>query len=125
MTARELSPRALMLRAGVADPDRALALVAEIEEITGTQVDDVPRAVSYLADPDSGLLTLLRIAESAREAGTLDALRSLAGTHAGATFGMLVGASIALGAFLVRHPEVLADAPTWDPEAPVDATHAR
>ena len=125
MTAREQSPRALMLRAGVADPDRALALVAEIEQITGTHIEDVPRAASYLADPDSGLLSLLRIAEAAREAGTLDSVRALAGTHAGATFGMLVGASIALGDFLVRHPEVLVDAPSWDPSAPIDATHSR
>ena len=114
-----------MLRAGVADPDRVLSLVAEIEEITGTHIEDVPRAASYLADPDSGVLSLLRIAEAAREAGTLDSVRALAGTQAGATFGMLVGASIALGDFLVRHPEVVADAPSWDPEAPVDASHAR
>jgi len=102
-----------MLRAGVADPQRALSLIAQIEAITGTRIDDVPRALSYAADPDGGLLALLRIAESAAKQGVLDQVTALAGTRAGATFGTLVGCSIALGDFLTRHPQVVADAPTW------------
>ena len=67
-----------MRRAGVHDPERALRLVADIEAVVGATIDDVPKALSYLADPDGGLLNLLRLVESARDKGVLDALVSLA-----------------------------------------------
>lgn len=117
MTGRELSPAAQMRRAGVHDPERALRLIAQIEEVVGATIDDVPRALSYLADPDDGLLGLLRLAESARDKGVLDQLLSMRETSAGNMLGMLLGASSALGDFLVRHPELAADAFTWDKDA--------
>ncbi len=81
-------------------------------------MDDVPSALSYLADPDAALLTLLRLAESARDAGELPALAALGQTRAGAKLAVLLGASSALGDFLVRHPELLADFPEWDGRDP-------
>lgn len=125
MTGRELSQAALLRRAGVSDPDRALALVAEIEAIAGVSIDDVPKALSYLADPDAGLLALLRLAESARDKGLLGQLVDIRHSKAGAMVGMLLGASSALGDFLARHPEVLADAPSWQADVPPDASGAR
>ncbi|PKQ18091.1 MAG: bifunctional glutamine-synthetase adenylyltransferase/deadenyltransferase [Actinobacteria bacterium HGW-Actinobacteria-8] len=125
MTARELSPESRLLRAGVVDPDRALRLIADIEKITGATIDDVPGALSYLADPDAGLLNLLRLAESAQRHGILDDLVSLKETRAGAALGMLLGASVAMGDFLVRHPQFAADARRWDTSLPPEATQAR
>jgi len=125
VSARELSPSAQMLRAGVSDPARALKLVADLESVTGVTIDDVPRALSFLADPDAGLLSLLRLAESAKAAGVLPDLLALRETRAGAVLGMLLGASNAVGDFLVRHPQIVLDAPSWDPEAPIQADAAR
>lgn len=125
VSSRELSPRARLLRAGVADPDRALRLIAELEELTGTRIDDVPRAVSYLADPDGGLLSLVRLAEAARDQDVLADVVALAGTRPGATVGMLLGCSLALGDFLARHPDVIRDAPSWNPDEPIEASGAR
>lgn len=114
-----------MRRAGVHDPDRAIRLVAEIEAVVGATIDDVPKALSYLADPDTGLLNLLRLAESARDKGLLDRLAALRGTTAGNKLGMLLGASRALGDFLVRHPDVAVDATSWGQEIRPDASGAR
>ena len=125
MTARELSPGARLLRAGVTDPDRALRLIADIERITGVTIDDVPSALSYLADPDSGLLNLLRLSEAAQQRGVLDELVSLKETRAGATLAMLLGASVAIGDFLVRHPQYASDARRWNIGVPPEATEAR
>ncbi len=125
MTGRELSPAALMRRAGVSDPERAARLVAELEQISGVTIDDVPRALSYLADPDSGLLGLLRVTESAKAKGLLDVVTQLKNTQAGALVGMLLGASEALGDFLARHPRVIEDAHSWIPELIPDGTAAR
>jgi len=114
-----------MRRAGVGDPERALRLVGDLERVTGHSIADVPKALSYLADPDSGLLNLLRLAESARDRGCLPELVALKNTSAGAMLGMLLGASAALGDFLVRHPELVADAHLWDRDAMPDASGAR
>lgn len=125
MTGRELSPAAQLRRAGVLDPERALRLVAELEELTGVTVSDVPKALSYLADPDTSLLSLLRLVESARDKGLMHLVTALVNTHAGAMVGMLFGASPALGDFLARHPEYLADAHNWDPRETPKADTAR
>ena len=113
MGAREVSLTTLLRRAGVADPSRAEGLIGEILAVTGIEFDDPATAVSYLADPDAGLLQLLRLAESARDAGHLDVLVRLVGTAAGARLGVLLGGSLALGDFLVRHPELIADFERW------------
>jgi len=122
---RELSPAAQMRRAGVKEPERALRLVEDIEAVLGASIEDVPTALSYLADPDGGLLSLLRLAESARNAGIVDSLAALKGTPAGNMLGMLLGASSAMADFLVRHPELAADALTWDRDALPDGSGAR
>lgn len=109
----------------MADSERALRLIAEIEQITGVSIDDVPDALSYLAEPDVGLLNMLRLAEAAQRHGYLDELVSLKETRAGATLAMLLGASAAIGDFLVRHPQFASDAPRWDTDVPPEATQAR
>ncbi len=109
----------------MSDPERALRLIAEIEQITGVTIDDVPSALSYLAEPDVGLLNLLRLAEAAQRRGVLDELVALKDTRAGATLTMLLGASVAIGDFLVRHPQLAADAPRWNTAVPPEATEAR
>jgi len=114
-----------MRRAGVHDPDRALRLVADVESVVGATIDDVPKALSYLADPDGGLLNLLRLVESARDKGVLEPLAALRGTTAGNMLGMLLGASSALGDFLVRHPDVAIDASSWGHDVQPDASGAR
>ena len=108
MSTREVSLATRLRRSGVADPERAERLLGEIVAVTGVTIDDPPHALSYLADPDSGLLQLLRLAESARDAGVPVGLASLRDTVAGAKLGVLLGGSIALGDFLVRHPELAA-----------------
>ena len=110
---REASPSALLRRAGVADATRALDLIAQIESITGATIDDPAHALSYLADPDAGLLQMLRLAEAARDAGRLDDLVSLRHSAAGARLSVVLGGSLALGDFLIRHPEYVADFATW------------
>jgi len=114
-----------MRRAGVGDPERALGLIAELEAIIGSSVDDVPKALSYLADPDGGLLSLVRLVEAAQAAGVLEEVAALKGTMAGNMVAMLLGASSAMGDFLVRHPELVVDALLWDRDAPPDASGAR
>ncbi|WP_062527784.1 bifunctional [glutamine synthetase] adenylyltransferase/[glutamine synthetase]-adenylyl-L-tyrosine phosphorylase [Demequina rhizosphaerae] len=113
MSAREVSFTTLLRRAGAADPARAAGLVEEIQGIVGIEFPDPATLVSYLADPDAGLLQLVRLAEAARDAGHLDTLRGLAATEAGAKLGVLLGGSLALGDFLIRHPELLGDFTAW------------
>jgi glutamate-ammonia-ligase adenylyltransferase len=120
VSTREVSLATLLRRSGVADPERAERILGQIVEITGVTIDDPPHALSYLADPDAGLLQLLRLAESARDAGVLDALGALRESIAGGKFGVLLGGSIALGDFLIRHPEFVRDFSEW----PADASFA-
>lgn len=98
----------------MADPARVEAQIAEINAITGAYLDDPAHALSYLADPDAGILQLLRLAEAARDAGHLDALVALKGTLAGSKLVVLLGGSLGLGDFLVRHPDLVGDFATWD-----------
>ena len=105
----------------MADPARAETLLEQIVAVTGVSIENPPHALSYLADPDSGLLQLLRLAESARDAGVLGSLSGLRDSVGGAKLGVLLGGSVALGDFLVRHPELAADVGAWpDDESFVD-----
>jgi len=113
VSAREVTLTTRLRRAGVADPARAEGLIGEILDVTGIEFPDPATLVSYLPDPDAGLLQLLRLAEAARDAGHLDTLRSLNGTLAGARLAVLLGGSVALGDFLIRHPDLLADFTQW------------
>ncbi|WP_062516333.1 bifunctional [glutamine synthetase] adenylyltransferase/[glutamine synthetase]-adenylyl-L-tyrosine phosphorylase [Demequina gelatinilytica] len=125
MSAREVSFTTRLRRAGVDDPARAEGLVREILEVTGIELDDPATAVSYLADPDTGLLQLLRLAESARDHGHLDTLVRLASSLAGAKLGVLLGGSTALGDFLIRHPEHLEDFERWPADQPFTEVDTR
>lgn len=109
MSTREVSLATRLRRAGVADAARVQAQIEEINAITGTYVDDPARALSRLADPDAGVLQLLRLAESARDSGDLEPLVALRGTEGGAKMLVLLGGSLALGDFLIRHPDLVAD----------------
>ncbi|SEI91460.1 bifunctional [glutamine synthetase] adenylyltransferase/[glutamine synthetase]-adenylyl-L-tyrosine phosphorylase [Demequina mangrovi] len=125
MSAREVSFTTRLRRAGAAEPARAERLVAEILEITGIEIDDPATAVSYLADPDAGLLQLLRLAEAARDQGHLDTLVRMSRTRAGAQLGVLLGGSLALGDFLIRHPAFLEDFERWPEGEPFTAVDTR
>ncbi|MFV0634884.1 bifunctional [glutamine synthetase] adenylyltransferase/[glutamine synthetase]-adenylyl-L-tyrosine phosphorylase [Demequina sp.] len=113
MSSREVSFATQLRRAGVADVSRAEMLIDRLYDVTGATLVDPATAVSYLADPDMGLLQLLRVAEAARDAGCLDDLIALRDSRAGAKLGVLLGASVALGDFLVRHPQLVADFAAW------------
>ncbi|WP_061962296.1 bifunctional [glutamine synthetase] adenylyltransferase/[glutamine synthetase]-adenylyl-L-tyrosine phosphorylase [Demequina flava] len=113
MSTREVSLATKLRRAGVSDPARAEGLIEQLETLVGERFEDPARHLSYLADPDGGLLQLLRVAESAQEAGCLDSLLELRNTTAGAQLGLLLGGSLALGDFLVRHPEYISDFAAW------------
>jgi glutamate-ammonia-ligase adenylyltransferase len=113
VSTREVSLATLLRRSGVADPERAERLLEQIVDVTGVTIDDPAHALSYLADPDAGLLQLLRLAESAKEAGRLGDLAALRDSIAGGKFGVLLGGSLALGDFLIRHPEFVADFSAW------------
>ncbi|MGC4174871.1 bifunctional [glutamine synthetase] adenylyltransferase/[glutamine synthetase]-adenylyl-L-tyrosine phosphorylase [Demequina sp.] len=113
MSTREVSLSTRLRRSGVSDPERAERLLEQIVAVTDVTVDDPAHALSYLADPDTGLLQLLRLAESARDAGVLDGLSALRDSLGGGKLGVLLGGSVALGDFLVRHPEFVADIGQW------------
>ncbi|WP_082109980.1 bifunctional [glutamine synthetase] adenylyltransferase/[glutamine synthetase]-adenylyl-L-tyrosine phosphorylase [Demequina phytophila] len=125
MSAREVSFTTLLRRAGAADPARAAGLVEEIQTAAGVTLEDPATLVSYLADPDAGLLQLLRLVESARDAGHLETLRRLATMRAGAKLGVLLGGSLALGDFLIRHPEFIADFTEWPEDEPFSVVDVR
>ncbi len=109
MTSRQVSAASVLRKAGVVDPERAADQIRQIVEIAGVTIDDVPGALARLADPDLAVLQMLRLAESAREAGTLPTLLALRETVPGARLAAVLGGSAALGDFLVRHPEYVAD----------------
>jgi len=113
MSSREVSFATRLRRAGVSDTARAESLISQIQDLTGASMDDPAHAVSYLADPDTGLLQLLRVAEAARDSGHLESLTTLATATGGGRLGVLLGASVALGDFLVRHPEFIDDFSAW------------
>jgi glutamate-ammonia-ligase adenylyltransferase len=113
MSTREVALTTQLRRAGVADANRAEKLIHDIEAVTGITIEDPANAVSYLADPDTGLLQLLRLAEAARDSGHLNDIRVLPGTTAGVKLAVLLGGSPAMGDFLIRHPEYIADFSAW------------
>jgi len=110
---REVSLATRLRRSGVADPARAEKLLGEIVDVTGVTIADPAHTLSYLADPDAALLQLLRLAESARDAGVAADLAELRDSLGGGKLGALLGGSLALGDFLVRHPQFVADIHEW------------
>ena len=118
MSTREVTLATRLRRVGVTDADRAQKLIEELQQVTGTTMEDPAHALSYLADPDTGLLQLLRLAEAAGEAGMMGEFVALKDSSAGAMLAVLLGGSTALGDFLIRHPEYLTDFGAWDHEQP-------
>lgn len=117
MSTREVSLSTRLRRAGVESAARAQDVIAQIEEVLGEPLPDPPALVEQFADPDAGLAQLLRLAEAAREAGHLEALLDVQRTRGGGRLMALLGGSIALGDFLINHPELIADFAEW-PAAP-------
>ncbi len=109
MTSRQASAASLLRKAGVADPARVTDHLTQIAQITGATLENAATTLTPLADPDLAVLQLLRLAEAARDSKQLPALVALNGTDAEATLGALLGGSVALGDFLVRHPEYVSD----------------
>ena len=109
---RGTSPRALLTRAGFADPDRGLTLLADADLVglLGPVAADHPlvEAFGRAASPDEALLALTRLAAAPtphRE--LLQALLAAAGPERDRLVAVL-GASSALADHLVRHPHDLA-----------------
>ncbi|PRY17428.1 bifunctional [glutamine synthetase] adenylyltransferase/[glutamine synthetase]-adenylyl-L-tyrosine phosphorylase [Kineococcus rhizosphaerae] len=145
-TGRRSSAAAQLVRAGFADPDRALRLLRDPvltgvvrAEGDGELTDgtaDLVRALGRTADPDQALLGVVRWAEALtagldRDSEAADvesaaaALNLLRGGDAPDVVGTLarllgvLGGSLALGDHLVRHPRqwtVLASASPPDPD---------
>ncbi|GAB2548948.1 bifunctional [glutamine synthetase] adenylyltransferase/[glutamine synthetase]-adenylyl-L-tyrosine phosphorylase [Brachybacterium huguangmaarense] len=108
--------RARLARAGFGRTERAQRFLADpaLEGLT----EEGAEAIGATADADEALLALLRVAEAARAAGSdvapgIDMSALLGGVGGSGTPGarlvVLLGASVALGDFLTRHPEHLAD----------------
>lgn len=109
MASRQVTATARLRKVGAADPDRVASHIAELEALCGEAFGDLTVALGRVADPDLCALQLLRLAEAAAEAGCLDALNGVgAGDRARALLAIL-GASAALGDFVIRHPELLVD----------------
>nr|WP_221419545.1 bifunctional [glutamine synthetase] adenylyltransferase/[glutamine synthetase]-adenylyl-L-tyrosine phosphorylase [Micrococcus flavus] len=87
--------------AGVVDPARAEHLL-ESPELAGQDRDALVAGLAHAADPDRALLLYIRLAE--REPGVH---RALADAGRTAALLRLLGASEALGEFLIRRPEHL------------------
>lgn len=119
MSTREVSLSTRLRRAGVDNAARAQALIGQLEDLLGAPLANPPALVEQLADPDAGLLQMLRLAESARDAQCLDQLNALRGTRGGRHLAVLLGGSIALGDFLISHPEFIADFAQWPAECDI------
>ncbi len=125
MYSRAVSFSTRLRRAGVADVVRAQDLLEQLSEVTGVTLEDPAATLSRLADPDAGLLQMLRLAEAARDAGMLDELVALRDHQGGIRLAVLLGGSVALGDFLVNHPEYVRDFAEWHGGFAFEAADAR
>lgn len=88
-------------RVGFQELSSARESLPSLAAAAGVQNETLMRAFSFAADPDAALARLLEMQN--RHAGLLTGL----GEAAWQRIGLLFGASPALGAFFVRHPERL------------------
>ncbi|WP_182353379.1 bifunctional [glutamine synthetase] adenylyltransferase/[glutamine synthetase]-adenylyl-L-tyrosine phosphorylase [Flaviflexus huanghaiensis] len=93
---RRESPTSALRRLGFVDPARALHLT---EGLDGW--DAVIEALSRTADPDQGLLTMLRLADA--DSGAVE--KMLADPDLLAAVAAVAGLSTALGDMLITHPQ--------------------
>ncbi len=107
MTNRQTSLSARLARIGFTDIDRASAFLMSPTYDALRDVPDGLEAFSQAADPDQGLLSFERLLAAAAEQGTLDELVAavIANSDFRLQLALVLGASEALGEFLVRHPE--------------------
>jgi glutamate-ammonia-ligase adenylyltransferase len=116
------STRAELLRAGVADPARAEALLGELSTLDGPVRPPAIDQLAAVADPDLALLSLARIGQAPDGRLGLAALADDASAYARLL--AVLGGSAALGDHLVHHPEHLAELAKpsrWQPEAGEEA----
>ncbi len=92
-----------LARKGFRSPDEAHARLQEL----GPVAEDVVDAVAAVADPDAALASLARIGEAWGRERLVAALESDAVLRQRLL--VVLGTSVALGDFLVRHPEHVAD----------------
>ncbi len=105
MNAREQSLASRLRRAGVLDPSTAVEHVENLQRSFGLDPEESERLASYMADPDAGLASAVRLAEAAASAGALDDVAAVvADEESATTLAIVLGASLGLGDFLARHP---------------------
>ncbi|MDN4472623.1 bifunctional [glutamine synthetase] adenylyltransferase/[glutamine synthetase]-adenylyl-L-tyrosine phosphorylase [Demequina zhanjiangensis] len=125
MSSREVSFTTQLRRAGVVDSARAQQLIEEIADVSGFRFVDPALSLSYYADPDTGLLQLLRVCEAAQQAGVVQTVHDVLRSPAGRRLGVVLGGSVALGDFLVRRPDLVSDFLEWEDDDPVDEVDVR
>jgi glutamate-ammonia-ligase adenylyltransferase len=145
VTSRNVSEASALRKAGVADPERVAGQIAQIEAATGLRlaaagvnpagidaaginaagIDPVGIDLAAVADPDLAVLQLLRLVEAATESGHLDRLIAVVAAPTAARLAAILGASSALGDFLIRHPALVSTLASPEPPLPLPASTAR
>ncbi len=113
---RDVSISRQLRRVGFTDPSRGAELLQD-SVFDGLGLLDHLEDFTQVADPDSGVLALLRLVEACRESGAMDELRRIVmsaseppdtGFHSPrCRLLSLLGMSSALGDFLVTHPSLI------------------
>ena len=104
---REVSMTTRLRRAGFLDPSRAAALLAD-GALEGLPLAAHVEDLRQMADPDQGLLALIRLAEACREAGATELLAAtLEAEGPRKRLFAVLGLSTALGNRLSAHPQTL------------------
>ena len=130
MTTRNVSEASVLRKAGVADPERVAGQIAQIEAATGIGlaapgINLAGVDLAILADPDLAALQMLRLVEAATESGDLDRLIAVMAAPTAARLAAVLGASSALGDFLIRHPALVSTLAAPEPALPLSAAAAR
>lgn len=101
---RSQSLESRLRRAGIADPDRAAALFSQ-SRLADVVDDGFFEDLVTAADPDAAVATLVRLADASIDATS----GAVSDPQARLRLISVVGLSLALGDFVVRHPEYVAD----------------
>ena len=125
MTTRNVSEASVLRKAGVADPERVAGQIAQIEAALGRSLADAGIDLAAVADPDLAALQMLRLVEAAVESGELDRLIAVIAPPTAARLAAVLGASSALGDFLIRHPALVSTLANPAPALPLSASAAR
>ncbi len=100
-----------LARLGFAHTERSVRFLAD--DALAFVSPDLVRVMGTVPDPDEAMIALLRLSEAASEANCGAFFRTLVNDdEAGPRLVRLLGTSVALGNFLARHPDRLADALT-------------